>query len=161
MSKKSLLPSFWGTRDENYNPFAMLQNEVDRVFGEFNQRLPLASDIWMGNGRAGLVPRVDISETDTAVNITAELPGVDEKDIDISVNNSGLTIKAEKKAEKEDKSKSYHVVERSYGMFERTIPLPYEANAEKAEAKFEKGVLTVNVPKPEEVKSKSHKVKIK
>ena len=160
MTMKSLLPSIWGGREENYNPFEVLQNEVDRVFGDFNQRLPLVSDVWLKNGRNGLTPRVDISETDNAIHVTAELPGVEEKDIDVSVDNSGLTIKAEKKAEKEDKNKNYHLVERTYGMFQRTIPLPYEIDADKVDAKFEKGVLTINMPKPAEVKTKKRKVKI-
>ena len=95
-----------------------------------------------------MAPRVDVSETDTELKIEAELPGIDEKDVEVVLSDGRLTIKGEKKQEKEEKKKDYHMVERSYGSFARSIVLPFEADPDKVKATFAKGVLTVTVPKP-------------
>jgi HSP20 family protein len=153
---KSLLPSLWSDADKG-DAFVALQKEIDRVFSDFGRgfRLPaMASE-------TRLAPRIDVSETDQALEITAELPGVDEKDIEITLVDDLLTIKGEKKAEAERKEKDYHIVERSYGAFQRSLRLPFDADSGKVEAHFEKGVLKVTVPKPPEVEAKSQKIAIK
>ena len=108
----------------------------------------------------GEAPRIDVSETDAELKIEAELPGVDEKDLEVVLSDGRLTIKGEKKAEKEEKKKDYHLVERSYGSFARSIGLPFEADPGQVKASFAKGVLTVTVPKPPEVKAKEKKIQI-
>ena len=90
---------------------------------------------------------MDVKETDKEIHIIAELPGIDEKDIDVSLSQNTLTIKGEKKSEVEDNKEGYHRVERRYGSFHRSIPLPCEVNDEKIAAHFKKGVLTVQLPK--------------
>ena len=93
--------------------------------------------------------------------MTAELPGVDEKDIEVTLNDDLLTIKAEKKAEKESKDKTFHLVERSYGAIQRTIPVPFAADPNKVEARFDKGVLKVTLPKPPGAAKKARSIKVK
>ncbi|MEJ2071800.1 MAG: Hsp20/alpha crystallin family protein [Syntrophobacterales bacterium] len=88
-------------------------------------------------------PAVDIKETDTEIVVKAEVPGIDAKEINISVTGEVLTIKGEKKSEKEEKEENYHLVERSYGSFSRSLVLPAAVDLDKIEAKYDKGVLTV------------------
>ncbi|MFQ5687569.1 MAG: Hsp20/alpha crystallin family protein [Candidatus Scalindua sp.] len=107
----------------------------------------------------GWSPDVDIAETDKDIIIKAEIPGVDPKDIDISIMDNTLTIKGEKKEEKEDKGKSYHRVERSYGSFTRRIPLPAHVKTDEVEAKDHHGILEITLPKMEKAKAKKITVK--
>jgi len=95
--------------------------------------------------------------------VTAELPGVDEKDLDVTLINGMLTVRGEKRTERDeqDKDKNWHVVERSYGSFSRAIPLPFDPDPAKVEAKFDKGVLRIHLPKPAEVAQKQQKIEIK
>ena len=158
MSTKSPTPSLWDP--DRYEPFKSLHQEIDRVFDSFTEALPWAGRNASGNGFGRLSPQIDLSETDKAVDVAVELPGVDEKDIDVTVTDEILTIKGEKKAETEDKGKDYHVVERSYGTFQRILALPCEVEADKVDAKFDNGVLKISLPKSPEAKSKSHKIKI-
>ena len=100
-------------------------------------------------------PAVDISETEHEVVVKAELPGIDQKDLDVSVSGGVLTIKGEKKEEKEEKSENVHRVERSYGIFSRSFSLPCEVKTENVEAKFKDGILSLKLPKSETSKKKS------
>ena len=156
---RSLIPSF-GSRDTSKSdPFSQLQREVDRLFGEFSRNIP---DVrWPFSGNGALPASIDVSETDKAWEVTAELPGVDEKDIEVTLNDDLLTIKAEKKAEKESKDKTFHLVERSYGAIQRTIPVPFAADPNKVEARFDKGVLKVTLPKPPGAAKKARSIKVK
>lgn len=158
MTLKSLLPSLWDK--DSYEPFHSLQREIDRVFNDFSRGThhPLANRD--GNGAVRLMPSVDVSETDGKLEVTAELPGVDEKDIEVTLSDNVLTIKGEKKAETEKEDKNYHVVERSYGAFQRSLTVPFEAAADEISAKFEKGVLKVTLPKPPEVEAKTKKIPV-
>jgi HSP20 family protein len=105
-------------------------------------------------------PAVDVIEDDDKVVVKAELPGLTDKDVDISVVDNTLTIKGEKKQEEEKKEKGYHRLERSYGMFQRSIMLPASVTSEKAKASFKNGVLEIELPKQEEAKPKQIKVKV-
>ena len=107
------------------------------------------------------MPTVDISETDKAYEITAELPGMDEKNVEVKLANGLLTIKGEKQDEKEEKKKDYHMRERSYGSFERSFQVPDGVNADKIEANFKKGVLTVILPKSAEAQKAEKKITVK
>ncbi|UCD58800.1 MAG: Hsp20/alpha crystallin family protein, partial [Candidatus Hydrogenedentota bacterium] len=104
-------------------------------------------------------PAVDVVEHDDKMVVKAELPGMTEKDVDISVEENVLTIKGEKKTEEEKKEKSYHRLERSYGMFQRSFILPTWVTPDKAKASFKDGVLEIELPKSEEVKPKQVKIK--
>ena len=105
------------------------------------------------------VPSVDVSETADKIVVKAEIPGIDSKDIDISLSGDVLTIKGEKKSEREEKEENYHLVERSYGSFTRSLRLPVGVEADKIEASYKQGVLTVTCPKKEEVKAKPIEIK--
>jgi HSP20 family protein len=137
------------------NPFLSLQSEVDRLFDDFTHGFPA-----FGNGGgAKMLPTVDVAETDKDIEITAELPGLEEKDVQVNVADNILTIRGEKKAEKEQKDKNYRLVERSYGSFERSLELPEGVNADTIKATIDKGVLKVVVPRP--VPAQVKKVEVK
>jgi HSP20 family protein len=149
-----------------WQPFETLRREVDRLFEDFG------SDFWRRPFRAvsdfepfsrafALSPAVDVAETDKAYEITAELPGMDEKNIEVNVANGGVTIKGEKKDEKEEKTDDRHVSERRYGSFERYFRLPEGVDAGKIEANFKKGVLTVTLPKKPEAQQPAKKIEVK
>jgi HSP20 family protein len=160
MKARSLLPSLWHKDESGDPPFLALHHEINRVFDDFRRGVPWAG-FGIPNGGARFAPLMDVVETDKAIEIDAELPGMTEKDIDVSVVDNVLTVKGEKKEEKEEKDTDYHMVERSYGAFTRSLMLPYEVDASKVEAKFDKGVLKITLPKPAEVKAKTKKIKIK
>jgi len=158
MTEKPSLPSLWKTHDWP-GMFGSLHNEIDKVFHDFTQSV--GSTNQRGNDNPLMSPVINVAETDQALELTAELPGVDQKDVDVTVLDNRLTIQAEKKIEEEDKSKDYHVVERSYGKFARSLSLPFNVDPDKIDAQFKNGILTVTLPKPPEVAAKTHKVKVK
>lgn len=149
----SFLPSLFGREAE---PLNSLFREIEKTFEDFSRRVPFA-----GNGGAMLTPRIDISESKDGIDVIAELPGVDEKDIDVTLADDVLTISGEKKNERDEKDKNWHVIERSYGSFSRSIALPFETDVNKIEAKFDKGVLRVHLPKSAETVRKEKKIEIK
>ena len=138
-------------------PLFGLRREIDRLFDDFTRGFPTFPSF--GNGKAELLPSMDVTETDKQIEITAELPGLEEKDVQINVADNLLTIRGEKKAEKEEKDKDYRLIERSYGSFERTLELPDGVNADAIQASIAKGVLKVTVPKPAPAQSKKIDVK--
>jgi len=154
MDLKSLVPV---SRNRNvarreWNPFDSLQREIDRLFEDFGRKLPAF-------GATCLTPTIDVTETDKEIEITAELPGLEEKDVEVNVADNVLTIRGEKKADKEEKNKNYQIVERSYGAFARTVELPDGIDPAAIKASIAKGVLKVTVPKP--APAKTTKVEIK
>ena len=108
----------------------------------------------------GWVPSLDVSETKENVVVKAEVPGMAGKDIDISLSGGVLTIKGEKKQEKEEKDENYHFTERIYGAFSRSVQLPQEVQTDKVTASYKNGVLTITLPKSEEAKAKEVKIKV-
>jgi len=157
----------WKRGDKNVvvrreeEPFYTLRREMDRVFDDFFGNFGLTPFGGSFTEQYGAFnPRVDITETDQEVKIAAELPGLDEKDIEVSLTGDRLTLSGEKKAEKEDKGENYYRMERSYGSFQRTIPLPIEVETDKVEATFKNGVLTVVLPKMATVQNRK-KIAIK
>ncbi len=106
-------------------------------------------------------PRMDVSETDDTFTVTAELPGLDEKDIEVALANQRLTIKGKKKLDREEKGRDYHRIERASGSFQRSIYVPFEASSDKVDATFKKGVLTINIPKPKQEKVNVKKITVK
>jgi HSP20 family protein len=160
MKVRSMLPSLWSGSKNEAEPFRILQQEIDSLFNEFTSGMPMIGR-WADNANGRLAVRCDVAETDKALEVTAELPGVNEKEIDVSLAGDMLTIKAEKKSDKEEKTKDYHLVERSYGTFQRSMQLPFQVDPAKIEAKFEKGVLKLVVPKPAETQAKVQKIDVK
>ena len=156
MNFRSLMPV---GRDRNVarsdNPFMSLQREIDRLFDDFTRGLPA----FTSGTTAELMPSMDVTETDKQIEITAELPGLEEKDVQVNLADNVLTIRGEKKAEKEEKDKNYRLVERSYGSFVRSLQLPDGVDANAIKASIDKGVLKVTVPKPAPAQAKKIDVK--
>ena len=133
----------------------------------FEDMRRMMEDFWMtpfeefGRLRETFMPRVDVKEEGNNVIVAAELPGLDQKDIEVTVTHDSVRIAGEKKHEEEKEEKGYYHREMSYGSFERVIDLPTEVDENKAEAEFSKGVLTIKLPKSEEAQAKQKKIKIK
>ena len=155
MNLRSLIPigRDQGVARRAAEPFTSLQREIDRLFDDFTRGWPSLG------GTAQLAPSMDVTETDKEIELTAELPGLQEKDVQINVADNVLTIKGEKKAEKEEKDKNYRLVERSYGAFSRSVELPKGAKADQIKATLDKGVLKVLVPMAEKAEPKKIAVK--
>ena len=148
-------------RREEVGPFRDFQRELNRLFEDFFGEFPLVARSGESEWPpAAFVPRVDVSETDTEIKATAELPGMDEKDISVELEDNYLTLRGEKKTEQEEKDKNWFHREQSYGSFHRVIALPAGVDAAKATAKFKKGVLTVVAPKRAEEQAKRKTVPV-
>ena len=139
-------------------PFTELHQRMDDLFDDFFQGF--GTGLSRFEPRHVITPSVDVSETDEEVRVTADLPGMDEKDIQVSMDDDLLTIKGEKKQEQEEKKRNYYMVERSYGEFQRVIPVPASVDKDKVKAAFKKGVLTVTLPKMPEQKAKKKAIEI-
>ena len=146
----SLLP--W--RDRQVDRF---RSEVDRLFEDFFTRDPFRGFL----GEGDWMPAVDVSETGKKIVVKAEVPGMDAKDIDISLNGRVLTIKGEKRDEHKEEGENYHRVERFYGSFMRSFDLPTTVDQNGIKASYDKGVLKVVLPKKEEVKPKKVAIEVK
>ncbi len=154
-----------------WQPFESLRREIDRMFDDFgggSWRSPFRGSFFepfrRGEAALAALPAVDVTETEKAYEITADLPGIDEKNIDVKFANGVLTIKGEKqdeKEEKEEKNKGYYVRERSFGSFERSFEVPDSVDTDKIEATFRKGVLTLTLPKSAEAQKAEKKIAVK
>ncbi|HET8728790.1 MAG TPA: Hsp20/alpha crystallin family protein [Alphaproteobacteria bacterium] len=160
MHSRSLLPFSWGRKSgmmsADADPFAMLHREMNRLIDDSFQAPAGSARRMVG----AMAPEVDITETDTELEITAELPGIDEKDLEITVRDDMLTIRGEKKTEKTETRKNHHLSERFFGSFARTIALPFTPDTDKIKASFTKGVLTLSMPKPPAEQDKAHRIPI-
>jgi HSP20 family protein len=144
-----------------------LRREIDHLFDDFGR------SAWLRPFQSSTLdpifrrrfsfnsPAVDVLENDTAFELTAELPGIGAKDIDVSVKDGNLVIKGEKKSEKEEKSKDYYLQERHYGSFERILPMPEGVDPSAIEARYNDGVLTVTMPKTIEAQKPATRIQIK
>ncbi|MEZ0170811.1 Hsp20/alpha crystallin family protein [Microvirga sp. TS319] len=150
MARNSMTPYRPGGGMFAGDPFLSLHREMNRLFDDVlrGNNLPAATG---GQGDVGsfVNASMNVSETDKEIRVTAELPGVAEKDIDVSLDDDVLTIRGEKKFERKNDKENFHFVERSYGTFQRSVRLPYRVDPEQVQASFENGVLTVTVPKTE------------
>lgn len=158
MSLKSLIPVGRGRNAMTYHPFANLHRELDRMLEDFGRGFPGFGTISESVPQA-LTPATDVIETDKEIQITAELPGLEDKDVKIDLSDNVLTIRGEKKAEKEEKDQNYRMIERSYGAFMRSIELPSGVDAGAIKATIANGVLKVIVPKPAPAQAKTIEVK--
>ena len=141
-------------------PLFSLQREINRIFDTFWR----GTDLWPFGGveteLEAFAPGVDVIDSDADIRVKAELPGMEEKDVHVSLAENTLTIKGEKKEETEDKGKNYYQMERRWGSFFRSIPLPAGIDAAKADASFKKGVLTVVLPKTAEAKKETKEIPV-
>ena len=153
-----------------WRPFSNLRNEVDRLFEDFDRgfwRYPLGRPIfdiepfWQRELSWGATPAVDIVEKDSGFEVTVELPGMDEKNLEVKLSDGTLTIKGEKQEEKEEKKKDYYLQERHFGSFERSFAVPEGVDVDKIEASFKKGVLTLMLPKKPEAQKPAKKIEVK
>jgi HSP20 family protein len=148
-----------------WQPLESLHREIDRLFGEFGRGWSSPGGELFGSGPIWqtviAAPAVDVTEDDKAYEVTAELPGMDEKNIEVNVADGSLTIKGEKKEEMEEKKKDYYLRERHFGSFQRSFALPKGVDANKIEAAFKKGVLTVTLPKTAEAQKSQKKIEVK
>ncbi|MBC8414511.1 MAG: Hsp20/alpha crystallin family protein [Nitrospira sp.] len=161
MSWRDLVPfrkKSVSVRKESMHPFDRLHNEIDTVFDDFFRGFH--PEPFSGHYSRSFSPDIDVAETDKGLKVVAELPGMDEKDIDVLLSSDSLTITGEKRAERESSGKEYYYMERSYGSFSRMIPLPFEVESEHVEAHFQKGILTVKVPKSAKATVGNKKVEI-
>jgi len=138
-----------------FRDFERMRREMDHLWDSFFERRPRR-----GEEEMEWLPALDLAETNNEIVVKAEVPGMDPKDIDISLSDGILTIKGEKKQEKEEKEEGYHLVERSYGYFSRTIELPREVQSDKINASYKNGVLKIVLPKSEKAKKKEVKIKV-
>jgi HSP20 family protein len=152
-----------------YQPFESLRDEIDRLFEDFGRgawqpfrrSLFPAAPLFRSQLKWPAMPAVDVVESEKAYEITAELPGMDEKNIEVKVADRVLTIKGEKQEEKEEKQKDYYLQERSFGSFERSFEVPETVETDKIEASFKKGVLTLTLPKKAEAQKPAKKIEVK
>ena len=169
MAGRSVLPFFSrhlpvSRSSEDTDPFMAFRREMNRVFDDTFRGFGLPSLVGQAFGRmpAGtLMPQIDVSETEHEIQVTAELPGIDEKDVEVILADDVLTIRGEKKAEHEQKDRDYHLMERSHGTFSRSLPLPFAADPSQVKAAFKNGVLTVTIQKPKEVLEKQHRIEVR
>src|SRR5947207_1281761 len=169
MASRSLMPfsrntqmSRWG---EDTDPFLQMRREMNRLF----------DDVFSGFGGFGLpgafapalqqmpvAPKIDVSETENEIQIKAEMSGIDQNNVEVLLEDDRLIIRGEKKEEREedDKDRNYHVRERVQGAFSRTLPLPFAPDPNQVKAEFKNGVMTITIPKPQEVKQKQHRIEV-
>lgn len=143
------------------DPFLALRREMDRAFGPGMRDWPLGGTVAATAGF--LTPKVNVAETAAGLEVSAELPGIDQKDIDLDLSDGVLTIKAEHRAEAEktDEKKHYHLVERSVGTFLRRFALPFDVEPAGVEATFENGVLKIAIPRRAKVAPEARKITIR
>lgn len=159
MPKTDVTPSGERAAARPRDIFSAMRDEMDRVFERAESGWPRWPALFKRD--AMVVPELDVRETTNAITVEAELPGVDEKDVSVTLANGLLTIRGEKKHEKEEKGDNYHLAERSFGSFERSLRLPDTVDDSKVEAKFEKGVLKVTAAKRAEAVKAERKIEIK
>lgn len=141
-------------------PFDMLQDRIDRMFDEFGFGMPMLRA--MGDTSEMMMPPLEMREDGDKMLITAELPGMDEKDINISLDGDMLTIAGEKKTEFEDKqANGGYRSERSFGRFSRTVRLPFSADADKVDARYDKGLLKLTIQRPADAQAHAHRIAIR
>jgi HSP20 family protein len=167
---KKPVPAPAPTHAAAVDPWYRLRDEIDRLFDRFSGAFGMPSLPRMLDWEPPLrveasfsfaAPSVDVSEDDKAYRITAELPGLEPKDVEISITGDTLVLKGEKKEEREKHDKNYHVSERTYGSFERTFTLPDQIDRDKISADLAKGILTITLPKTKEAQKPARKIEVK
>lgn len=145
---------------EENDPFLAMRREMNRLFDDVFDGFGLPSAFGPVLRQMPAAPKIDVSETDNEMQITAEMPGIDQNDVEVLLEDDRLIIRGEKKEEREDKDRNYHVRERVQGAFSRTLPLPFTPEPNQVKAQFKDGVMTITIPKPQEVKQKQHRIEV-
>jgi len=167
--KTETAPATQPTKPRDWQPFEALRNQVDRLFHDFQtgflqapsyRSLLEMEPFWRRDLGFNVTPAIDIVEKEKAFEITAELPGLDAKNIDLQLSDNVLTIKGEKQEEKEEKTKDRYVSERRYGSFRRSLEVPGSVDVDKIEANFKNGLLTVSMPKSPEAQKKQKTIPV-
>jgi HSP20 family protein len=171
MTLKDIVPWRWGGLrhwEEESRPYESFLREMDSLHKEMDR---LFEDFWKGSGSLSLMtqpwhhgslnPHIDETEDEKAFHVKVELPGMDKDDVDVTLSNGVLTIRGEKKREDEEKGSNFYRKERSFGSFRRSLPVPIDVDEAKVEAKFEKGILYIELPKTEEAIKKIKHISIK
>jgi len=156
INKGSSVPVSRGT-----SPILALQDEMNHLFSSFFGEVSLPSWLRSRESAFSVSPALDVSENDKEFKVTAELPGMEAKDIHVTAADGYIALRGEKKEEKKEEREGYFRQERSYGSFQRVIPLPESANYDKAEANFKNGVLTLSIPKKAGIQSKERNIEVK
>ena len=156
-----------------FHPMESFRHEMDWLFDDFFggrslMRFPRSMFDWdiepfsdLTRRLGAVTPRIDVHETDKAFTVDAELPGMDEDDIELTLSDGLLTLKGEKKEEKDEKKKDYYLYERHYGSFKRTFRVPDSVEQDKVAANFKKGVLSITMPKSAKARKEEKRIKIK
>ena len=165
MPLRNLLPSTRKLTDvparhEEEHPLSLIQREMNRLFDDFFRGFDVAPFGAMRERLQTFSPSLDIKEDKKAITLKAELPGMDEKDVEVLLTENTLTLKGEKKEDKEDKGENYCHMERTYGSFHRVIPLTVGIDTKKVKAAFKNGVLIITLPKTEDTKMKGKKIPV-
>ncbi len=143
------------TRWDPFKEISSLREEIDRLFDSFFGR-----KFFLAEREHIFSPAIDVEETEDSFIIRAEVPGMKKEDIKVTIDENGLSISGERKREKEEKGKTYHRIEISYGKFKRYIPFPKEVQPDKAKAKCKDGILEIEVPKSEKARPKEIEIKV-
>jgi HSP20 family protein len=151
-----------GRREDN-DPFVSLRRGMDRLFDQVMGGFGMPGLPAPFAGTGVMAPRVDVAEMPSGIEVSAELPGIEPKDVSIELENGVLTLRAERRIERkeEDKEKRWHIVERQAGTYLRRFALPFDTEPEKVEARFEKGVLHIRIPRPEQARPQARRIEIK
>jgi HSP20 family protein len=159
MNMRTYLPAIWDRDEKSPVALGSFRREIEKLFDAFSRGFHLPETLGQSNG-FDFAPDMDIKENDKQVALSLELPGVEEKDIDVSASGQVISVSGEKKSESEAKTSDMHRSERSYGSFFRSLSLPFNINGDKVRAKLTNGVLTVTIPKPAEVIEKTMKIAV-
>jgi len=164
MASRSLMPfsrnmptARWS---EDTDPFLAMRPEMNRLFDDVFGGFGLPTAFVPALRQMPVAPKIDVSETDNEIQVTAEMPGIDQNDVEVLLEDDRLIIRGEKKEEREDKDRNYHLRERVEGAFSRTLPLPFAPDPNQVKAEFKNGVMTITIPKPQEVKQKQHRIEV-
>ena len=167
MANRSLMPfsrnmpmARWSGEDTD--PFLQMRREMNRLFDDVFGGFGLPSVLGPALRQMPAAPKIDVSETDNEIQVTAEMPGIDQNDVEVLLEDDRLIIRGEKKQEqeREDKDRNYHLRERVQGAFSRTLLLPFAPDPNQVKAEFKNGVMTITIPKPQEVKQKQHRIDV-
>jgi len=165
MALKELIP--WkrnhnelAVRRDPMTPFDHFRREMDQLFDGFLNQWPAPSTSLLDRHLGEFMPTIDVAETEREIRVTAELPGMEQKDVEVALTRGVLTIKGEKREKKEESKGDFYRSECRYGAFERAVPLPAEIDADNAKATFEKGVLKITLPKTAEAQSQRKRIPI-
>jgi HSP20 family protein len=142
-----------------FNPLLSLNRDINRLFDDLLQPSALPTMADPAVATALITPRINVSETDNEIRVTAELPGVDLDDLEVDVMDDMLVIRGEKALERSDEDENYHFVECAYGSFQRTVQLPFAVDSDQVQASFDNGVLSITIPKSDQ-QQRTHRVEV-